>query len=140
MDTHLHRSRLAPPTPHRSPSALSLPLTRTTRAYQFSPDLSGHLHGQESPPGHYLIEGLDGKNAKTSGLLPIVKVAFAYTRMNHWDGVLRWFESQITNGILEGLNSLIQSAETKARGNRTHKNFINMAYLILGKLDLKLPT
>ncbi len=67
---------------------------------------------------------------------PMVKVA--YTIMNHWDGVLRWFESQITNSILEGFNSLIQSA--KARGYRTNKNFINMAYLILGKLDLRLPT
>ncbi|WP_143214908.1 transposase, partial [Acidithiobacillus albertensis] len=44
------------------------------------------------------------------------------------------------NGILEGFNSLIQSAKAKARGYRTHKNFINMAYLILGKLDLRLPT
>lgn len=76
------------------------------------------------------------ENAKDSGLPPIVKVA--YTIINHWDGVLRWFESQITNGILEGFNSLIQSA--KARGYSTHKNFINMAYLILGKLDLRLPT
>ena len=64
----------------------------------------------------------------------------AYTIMNHWDGVFRWLESQITNGILEGFNSLIQSAKAKARGYRTHKNFINMAYLILGKLDLRLPT
>ncbi|WP_139113764.1 transposase, partial [Acidithiobacillus thiooxidans] len=78
------------------------------------------------------------ENARTSDLPPIVKVA--YTIMNHWDGVLRWFESQITNGILEGFNSLIQSAKAKARGYRTHKNFINMAYLILGKLDLRLPT
>jgi transposase len=78
------------------------------------------------------------ENAKTSGLLPLVKVA--YTLMNHWDGILRWFESQITNGILEGFNSLIQSARAKARGYRTHKNFINMAYQILGKLDLRLST
>jgi len=78
------------------------------------------------------------ENAKASGLPPLVKVA--YTVMNHWDGVLRWFESQITNGILEGFNSLLQSAKAKARGYRTHKNFINMAYLILGKLDLRLPT
>ncbi|WP_215873636.1 hypothetical protein, partial [Acidithiobacillus caldus] len=35
---------------------------------------------------------------------------------------------------------LLQSAKAKARGYRTHKNFINMAYLILGKLDLRLPT
>ncbi|QEM40790.1 transposase (plasmid) [Acidithiobacillus caldus] len=28
--------------------------------------------------------------------------------------------------MLEGFNSLIQSAKAKARGYRTHKNFINM--------------
>ena len=78
------------------------------------------------------------ENAKASGLPPLVKVA--YTLMNHWDGVLRWFESQITNGILEGFNSLLQSAKAKARGYRTHKNFIAIAYLILGNLDLRLPT
>ncbi|AUW34264.1 hypothetical protein A5904_15200 (plasmid) [Acidithiobacillus caldus] len=33
-----------------------------------------------------------------------------------------------------------RDSERKARGYRTHKNFINMAYLILGKLDLRLPT
>lgn len=54
--------------------------------------------------------------------------------------MLRWFESQITNGILEGFNSLIQSAIAKARGYRSHKNLVNVAYLILGKLDLRLPT
>ncbi len=76
--------------------------------------------------------------AKESALPPLVKVA--YTMQNHWDGILRWFESHRSNGILEGFNSLIQSAKAKARGYRSHKNFINMAYLILGKLDLGLPT
>ncbi|MBE7567795.1 transposase, partial [Acidithiobacillus sp. HP-11] len=54
--------------------------------------------------------------------------------------LLRWFESHLSNGTLEGFNSLLQSAKSRARGYRTHKNFINMAYLVLGKLDLKLPT
>ncbi|QFX96890.1 transposase [Acidithiobacillus thiooxidans ATCC 19377] len=66
------------------------------------------------------------ESAKSSGLTPIVKVA--YTIMNHWDSALRWSESQINNGIFEGFNSLIQSAKAKARGYRTHKNFISMAY------------
>ena len=52
------------------------------------------------------------ENAKTSGLPPMVKVA--YTLMNHWDGVLRWFESQITNGILEGLAVSILKCNTAA--------------------------
>ncbi len=53
---------------------------------------------------------------------------------------MRWFDSLISNGILEGFNSLLQSAKAKARGYRSQKNFINMAYLILGKLDLRFST
>jgi hypothetical protein len=78
------------------------------------------------------------ENAKASGLSSMVKVA--YTIMNHWEGILRWFDSHISNGILEGFNSLLQSAKSKARGYRTHRNFINMAYLVLGRLHFQLPT
>jgi transposase len=60
----------------------------------------------------------------------------ARTIKNHWDGVLRWFTSKITNGLLEGINSLIQAAKAKARGYRTSRNLIAMAYLIAGKLEL----
>ena len=31
-------------------------------------------------------------------------------------------------------------SEARGYGYRTHKNFINMSYLIPGKLDLRLPT
>jgi len=58
----------------------------------------------------------------------------------HWDGILRWFTSKINNGILEGINSLIQAAKAKARGYRTVKNLITMIYLIGGKLEFRLPT
>ena len=58
----------------------------------------------------------------------------------HWNGILRWFTSKINNGILEGINSLIQATKAKARGYRTIKNLITMIYLIGGKLEFKLPT
>jgi len=64
----------------------------------------------------------------------------ACTIKRHWDGVLQWFKSQINNGILEGINSLIQAAKAKARGYRTTKNLIAMIYLIGGKLNFGLPT
>ncbi|PIV42761.1 MAG: ISL3 family transposase, partial [Nitrospirae bacterium CG02_land_8_20_14_3_00_41_53] len=64
----------------------------------------------------------------------------AYTIKRHWDGILRWFTSRINNGILEGINSLIQAAKAKARGYRTIKNLITMIYLIGGKLEFRLPT
>jgi len=64
----------------------------------------------------------------------------AKTVKNHWNGILSWFNSQLSNGFLEAINGLIQAAKRRARGYRTTKNLINMAYLIAGKLDFRLPT
>ncbi len=41
----------------------------------------------------------------------------------------------MTNGILEGINSLIQAAKAKARVYRSNRNFITTVYLIAGKLN-----
>jgi len=62
----------------------------------------------------------------------------ARTIRKHWDGVLRWFTSKITKGLLEGINSLVQAAKAKARGYRTSRNLIAMTYLLAGKLELNL--
>jgi transposase len=47
-----------------------------------------------------------------------------------------WFDSHINNGILEGINSLVQAAKAKARGYPSDRNFATVIYLIAGKLDL----
>ena len=67
-----------------------------------------------------------------SGLEPMIKVA--KTIKSHWDGIVRWKISQINNGILEGLNSVLQAAKRKARGYKA-KHFMTMAYLLTGKLN-----
>lgn len=59
----------------------------------------------------------------------------AKTIKEHWDGIINWFDSGISNGILEGINSLIQAAKRRARGYRSNKNFCIIIYLITGKLD-----
>ncbi len=71
--------------------------------------------------------------ATHSRLEPIVKVA--KTIKSHWDGVLAWYNSRVNNGILEGLNSVLQAAKAKARGYRTFKHFRIIAYLLTGKFD-----
>lgn len=77
--------------------------------------------------------------ATHSRLGPIVEAARSVKR--HWKGILRWFTSNISNGVLEGINSLIQAARARARGYRSTHNFITMVYLIAGKLELQqLPT
>lgn len=70
--------------------------------------------------------------ATHSRLEPIKKVAKTIKR--HWAGILRWKESQINNGILEGLNSVVQAAKRKARGYKI-KHFKTIAFLITGKFD-----
>ena len=74
--------------------------------------------------------------ATHSKLEPIVKAAKTVKR--HWDGIVKWHESKINNGILEGLNSVIQAAKSKARGYKTFKNYKIMVYLLTGKLDFSL--
>ena len=64
----------------------------------------------------------------------------ARTVMKHRDGILAWFDSHIANGLIEGINSLVQAAKAKARGYRSTRNLKAITYLIAGKLDLKLPT
>lgn len=70
--------------------------------------------------------------ATHSQLAPIVKVA--KTIKKHWEGILSWKKSQINNGILEGLNSILQAAKRKARGYKI-QHFKTIAYLLTGKLD-----
>jgi transposase len=55
---------------------------------------------------------------------------------SHWDGIIRWHHSRISNGLLEGLNSLIQATKRRARGYRTTRNYKSMVYLVAGKLDV----
>jgi transposase len=76
--------------------------------------------------------------ASHSRLDPIISAA--KTIKEHWEGILNWFDSHISTGILEGFNSLIQAAKARARGYRTNRNLITMAYLIAGNLNYGLPT
>ncbi len=71
--------------------------------------------------------------------IPAMKTV-ANTLNKHWQGILQWYDSRITNAVMEALNSLIQAAKRKARGYRTMRNLQFIAFLIGGKLDLKLTT
>jgi transposase len=71
--------------------------------------------------------------ANASGIEPLVRLAA--TLQLHRRGILNWWRSQISNGLIEGINSLIQAAIAKARGYRNPRNLISIAYLIAGKLE-----
>lgn len=54
------------------------------------------------------------------------KNPFSKTINRHFDGICNYFSSHITNGILEGINSKIQTIKRIARGFRYTKNFMKM--------------
>ena len=53
------------------------------------------------------------------------------------ENILNYFEYRITNATLEGINSLIQLAKTRARGFKNIENFKTIIYLTSGKLDIR---
>lgn len=75
--------------------------------------------------------------AMLSGLAPVQEAAQSI--LNHAEGILNSVLSKITNGLLEGINSIIQAARHKARGYRNSDYFISIIYLIAGKLKFNLP-
>jgi transposase len=54
----------------------------------------------------------------------------------HWEGIIAWQDSRLSNGLLEGTNSLVQAAKRRARGYRSKAKMITIIYLIAGKLPL----
>jgi transposase len=64
---------------------------------------------------------------------------FIKTIKAHWTGIVNFCETQISNGILEGINNKVQLAKRRARGYRCTKNFINMVYFLCGKLKFDYP-
>ncbi len=60
--------------------------------------------------------------------------------MEHWDGIVAFLETRVTNGVIEAINGLLQLAKRMARGFRSFRNFRLMALLKAGRLQLHLPS
>lgn len=72
--------------------------------------------------------------ATHSRLAPMIRVAKSLKK--HKERILRSIETGVSNGVMEGLNSLIQAAKAKARGFRTLRNLEAACYLVGGKFEL----
>lgn len=52
------------------------------------------------------------------------------------ENIINYYEYRITNATLEGINSIIQLAKSRARGFKNIENFKTIIYLTSGKLDI----
>ena len=55
---------------------------------------------------------------------------------SHYSGVLQYFKSKLTVGLIEGINSRIQEIKRCAKGFRNIDYFISMIYLEAGNLKI----
>lgn len=56
--------------------------------------------------------------------------AAAASIRKHWEMVVNWTNTRISNGLLEGFNSLLQAMKSSARGYRSFEVIQTIAYLI----------
>ena len=106
---------------------------KTTRAARWRDDFNEFYNKTDPEEAEaYLKRWCYG--AKRSRLEPIKE--FVATVESHWDGIIAWQQSRLSNGLLEGTNSLVQAAKRRARGYRSKAKMITIIYLIAGKLPL----
>jgi transposase len=102
----------------------------TGRAHRWREDFRAFYDHSVADAETYLRGWCYG--AKRSRLQPIKD--FIHLVESHWDGIVAWHRSRLSNGLLEGTNSLIQAAKARARGYRSKKKMITIIYLIAAKL------
>jgi transposase len=68
------------------------------------------------------------ENAQESNLAPMV--TFAKRVLNNFRGIANSMITKISNGVAEGINSVVQLVKARARGFKNVQNFMNMIYLL----------
>jgi len=72
-------------------------------------------------------------NVMRSKVEPMKKVAKMIR--DHFEGIVAWAQTRQTNGFLEALNGLFQSAKRRARGYASFATIRTVIFLLAGKLD-----
>ena len=96
----------------------------TARARRWREDFQAFYDQDPSYAPEYLRRWCSG--AKRSRLQPIKD--FVALVEKHWDGILAWHTNHLSNGLLEGINSLVQAAKARARGYRNKNKMITIIY------------
>ena len=99
---------------------------KTAEAYRMKLNFDALWNVDKSKAEEYLEEWC--KKVTILNLEPLN--AFVKTLKNHWRGIINITFTKLSNGVSEGLNSIVQLAKSRARGFRNIDNFINIIYLI----------
>jgi transposase len=106
---------------------------KTVRAYHLKVALQHIWECPDRPQAEVLLKRWYFW-ATHSCLEPIKELA--QTVKKHWNGILNFLDSKITNGIIEGLNSKIKMAMKRAYGFKCFQYLRTIIYLVAGRLTL----
>ena len=120
-------------------AALSRKRLQTGKAYRLKILLQEILAARREMPYEAGKSALKGwlRWALRCRIPEIVEVAQMIRR--HMEGILNWFNSRMTNALLEGYNSILRAGRGVARGFRTSANVIIKSFLTAGGLDFGYP-
>ncbi|MGH3901548.1 MAG: ISL3 family transposase, partial [Pseudonocardiaceae bacterium] len=102
------------------------------RALRWREDFQAFYDQDPSYAPEYLRRWCYG--AKRCRLQPIKD--FVTLVEKHFDGIIAWHTNHLSNGLLEGINSLAQAAKARARGYRNKTKMITIVYLTAARLQL----
>jgi transposase len=112
----------------------NLTTKRTARAWQYREDLREVLNRKQINVVRDMLWQWC-TNVMRSKVEPMKAVARLIRA--HFEGIVAWARSRMTNGFLEALNGLFQAAKRKARGYRRLSTIRTIIFLIAGKLDFR---
>jgi transposase len=99
----------------------------TARAYHLRLVFDDFFRQRTYDAGRGFLKAWVAK-ATGSGIDEMVRVGT--TLREHWRLIVNWTTSRISNGILEGYNSILQAMKSSARGYRTIEFITTVGYLI----------
>jgi transposase len=99
----------------------------TAKAYHLRLIFDDFFRQQTTEQGRGFLKGWVAA-AVASGIEEMQTAAGTIRR--HWKMVVNWTRTRITNGLLEGFNSLLQAMKSCARGYRSFEYIRTIAYLI----------
>jgi transposase len=99
----------------------------TAKAYHLRLIFDDFFRQQTADQGRGFLKGWVAA-ALASGIEEMQTAAETIRR--HWKMVVNWTRTRITNGLLEGFNSLLQAMKSCARGYRSFEYIRTIAYLI----------
>ena len=74
---------------------------------------------------NFLMDWIE--SARRTGIPELIKVTNLLE--NHSKGILNWYDSHISNGVMEGFNSVLHAFKGRARGYRSFERYRTMIYL-----------